>query len=86
MQKISLDDLKNKICVITGGGGVIGASLAQGLASLGVKTVVLDLSMEASNRVAEKIKHENSLSNCQVSKTESEQPKPTLKPIRRMKL
>ncbi|MBS5979694.1 MAG: toprim domain-containing protein [Dysgonomonas mossii] len=34
----------------------------------------------------QKIKHENSLSNCQVSKTESEQPKPTLKPIRRMKL
>jgi len=58
MQKISFDDLKNKVCVITGGGGVIGSSMALGLATLGVKIVILDLNIEVSNQVVEKIKTE----------------------------
>ena len=58
MQKISFDDLKNKVCVITGGGGVIGSSMALGLAALGVKIVILDLNIEVANRVVEKIKTE----------------------------
>jgi len=35
MTKLSFEDLRGKVCVLTGGGGVIGASLARGLGSLG---------------------------------------------------
>ncbi len=38
-----LDDLKGKCCVITGGAGVIGTSLVDGLAKAGVKVAILDL-------------------------------------------
>ena len=31
----TLDDIKGKVCVITGGGGVIGTSFAVGLAEAG---------------------------------------------------
>ena len=44
--------LKGKICVITGGGGVLGSSIARGLASAGIITVILDLNEEAAHRVA----------------------------------
>ncbi|MBN1523297.1 MAG: SDR family oxidoreductase [Spirochaetales bacterium] len=52
---VSFDDLKGKVCAITGGGGIIGASLSQALAGLGVKVAVLDLNVEAANKVAEQI-------------------------------
>ncbi len=42
MMQVSFDDLKGKVCVITGGGGVIGQSLIRGLASCGVNIVLLD--------------------------------------------
>ncbi len=38
MHKYSFDDLNGKVCVLTGGGGVIGAVFAKGLASVGAKT------------------------------------------------
>ena len=41
MNKISFDDLNGKVCVITGGAGVLGSSIAMGLASVGCKTVIL---------------------------------------------
>jgi hypothetical protein len=43
MTKLSFEDLNNKVCVITGGGGVIGKALALGLGAVGVKTALLDL-------------------------------------------
>jgi NAD(P)-dependent dehydrogenase (short-subunit alcohol dehydrogenase family) len=55
MNQLSFEDLKGKVCVITGGGGVIGKSLAQGLASVGVQMVVTDLSIDAAETVAEEI-------------------------------
>ncbi len=58
MTKISFDDLKNKVCVITGGGGVIGKALAIGLGSAGVKTVLLDLNKEMADKVAAEVKTE----------------------------
>ena len=58
MTKISLDDLKNKVCVITGGGGVIGKALAIGLGSAGVKTALLDLNKEMADKVAAEVKAE----------------------------
>lgn len=50
-----ISDLKDKICVITGGGGVIGTSIAHGLASAGVIPVILDINEEAAKKVASDI-------------------------------
>ena len=58
MTKISFDDLNNKVCVITGGGGVIGKALAIGLGSAGVKTALLDLNKEMADKVAAEVKSE----------------------------
>jgi NAD(P)-dependent dehydrogenase (short-subunit alcohol dehydrogenase family) len=58
MMKISFDDLKGKVCVLTGGAGVIGASIAKGLASVGVKTAILDLNKEAAEKMAAEIEKE----------------------------
>jgi NAD(P)-dependent dehydrogenase (short-subunit alcohol dehydrogenase family) len=54
----NLNDLKDKVCVITGGGGVIGASLATGLATAGIVTVILDINEEAAKKVAEMVREE----------------------------
>lgn len=54
----NLNDLKDKVCVITGGGGVIGASLATGLGGAGIVTVILDINEEAAQKVAISVKEE----------------------------
>jgi NAD(P)-dependent dehydrogenase (short-subunit alcohol dehydrogenase family) len=48
-------NLKNKVAVITGGGGVICSTMAKSLAEEGVKTVILDLNREAADKVASEI-------------------------------
>jgi len=53
-----LKDLNGKVCVITGGGGVIGSSLASGLAEAGIVTVILDINEEAAQMVASVVKKE----------------------------
>ena len=58
MEAISFKDLNNKVCAITGGGGVIGKSLAAGLASVGVKVAILDLYKDAADNAAEYIESE----------------------------
>jgi len=55
MEEQILKDLKDKVCVITGGGGVLGNSMARGLASAGVVTVILDIDEVAAKKVAEEI-------------------------------
>ncbi|MBZ0180215.1 MAG: SDR family NAD(P)-dependent oxidoreductase [Melioribacteraceae bacterium] len=61
MKGTSFADLKNKVCVITGGGGVIGNSLATGLAKAAVKIAVLDISKTNASELAEKLQKER---NC----------------------
>ncbi len=56
--KYTFENLKDKICVITGGGGVIGSTLAKGLASVGIKTAILDIDEDAAKKVAADIKNE----------------------------
>jgi NAD(P)-dependent dehydrogenase (short-subunit alcohol dehydrogenase family) len=58
MEKPAFKDLENKICVITGGAGVLGNSIARGLAAAGVVTVVLDINEEAAKATAEAISSE----------------------------
>ena len=52
MTNASFNDLKGKVCVITGGGGIIGRALAEGLAAAGVKMAVIDLAKDAAASVA----------------------------------
>ena len=59
INKISFDDLKGKVCVLTGGAGVIGASLVRGLASVGVKTAIVDLNEEAATGLAAEVQKES---------------------------
>jgi NAD(P)-dependent dehydrogenase (short-subunit alcohol dehydrogenase family) len=48
-------NLTGKRCVITGGGGVLGTTIARGLAEAGVITVILDINEEAAKKVANEI-------------------------------
>jgi len=50
--KLSFNDLAGKVCVVTGGAGVICSSMARGLASVGVKVVVSDRNQENAEKVA----------------------------------
>lgn len=58
-----MKDLAGKVCVITGGGGVLGSSMAQGLASAGVVTVILDIDEAAAQRVASQISAEHGVAS-----------------------
>ena len=50
-----LEDLKGKCCIITGGAGVIGRSLVEALAKVGVKTAILDLNGDMATKTAKDI-------------------------------
>jgi NAD(P)-dependent dehydrogenase (short-subunit alcohol dehydrogenase family) len=65
--KYSFDDLKGKVCVITGGAGVIGTSIVRGLASAGVKTAIVDLNREAAEQLAAQIQQEFNVTTIGVS-------------------
>lgn len=49
-------DLKNKVAVVTGGGGVLCSSMAGALAACGAKVAVADLRLEAAEKAAEAIR------------------------------
>ena len=58
MNKLSFDDLSNKVCVITGGAGIIGASIVKALAANGIKTAILDLNEKEAADLANRIEKE----------------------------
>lgn len=51
--------LKNRVAVVTGGGGVLCSGFSKALASQGMKVAVLDLKLEAAQKVADEIKSES---------------------------
>lgn len=51
-------NLKNKVAVITGAGGVICSSMAKSLAAMGVKTALIDINAEAVENLAKEIEAE----------------------------
>ncbi len=63
MKPISFDDLKGKVCVITGGAGVLGSAMVKALASVGMKIAIADINKEIADKVAAEIAGE---SNSQV--------------------
>lgn len=48
-------DLKNKICAITGAGGVICGEFARALAACGAKVALLDINFDAAKKIADEI-------------------------------
>lgn len=51
-------NLEGKVCVVTGGGGVLCSAFAKALAANGAKVAVLDLRVENANKVADEINAE----------------------------
>lgn len=49
-------NLNDKVCVITGGGGVLCSTIAKALASQGIKTAILDINGEIAEQIATEIK------------------------------
>ncbi len=58
MNPISFNDLKGKVCVITGGAGVIGSSMVKAMASVGVKIAIADINKAVADKVAAEISKE----------------------------
>lgn len=56
MQTHPLFDLTGKHAVITGGGGILGGAMAEGLAEAGARVAVTSLTLDESNAVVERIK------------------------------
>ena len=48
-------DLKDKVAVVTGGGGVLCGVFAKAIAACGAKVAILDLRKEAADKVADEI-------------------------------
>lgn len=55
MEPISFKDLSGKVCVITGGAGVIGLALVRALASVNVKIAIADINKETAEKVAAEV-------------------------------
>lgn len=55
---MSFNDLSGKVCVITGGAGIIGTALVKAMASVGVKIAIADINKTIADKVAEEIAQE----------------------------
>ena len=54
------ENLKGKVAVVTGGGGVLCAAFAKTLAKQGCKVAVLDLNEEAAKKCADECRRRRS--------------------------
>ena len=59
MQALSFNDLKGKVCVITGGAGVLGSAMVKAMASVGTKIAIADINKEIADKVAAEIASES---------------------------
>lgn len=55
MEPINFKDLSNKVCVITGGAGVIGVEMVKALASVNTKIAIVDINKETADKVAAEV-------------------------------
>lgn len=68
------ENLKNRVAVITGGGGVLCSGFSKDLAAFGVKVAILDLKLDAAQKVADEINANNGTAiavECNVLEKES---------------
>jgi NAD(P)-dependent dehydrogenase (short-subunit alcohol dehydrogenase family) len=59
MKPLSFEDLKGKVCVITGGAGVLGTAMVSAIASVGTKIAIADINKEVAEKVAAEIARES---------------------------
>ncbi|NQU54315.1 MAG: SDR family oxidoreductase [Bacteroidetes bacterium] len=59
MKPTSFNDLKGKVCVITGGAGVLGSAMVRAIASVGTKIAIADINKELAEKVAAEIAAES---------------------------
>ncbi len=59
MQPTSFNDLKGKVCVITGGAGVLGSAMVKAIAAVGTKIAIADINKEVAEKVAAEIATES---------------------------
>jgi NAD(P)-dependent dehydrogenase (short-subunit alcohol dehydrogenase family) len=59
MKPLSFNDLKGKVCVITGGAGVLGTAMVKAIASVGTKIAIADINKEVAEKVAAEIAAES---------------------------
>ncbi|VAW21166.1 D-mannonate oxidoreductase [hydrothermal vent metagenome] len=55
MKPMSFEDLRGKVCVITGGAGVLGSTMVKAMASVGLKIAIADINKEVADKVAAEI-------------------------------
>lgn len=55
MKPLSFSDLEGKVCVITGGAGVLGSAMVKAIASVGTKIAIADINEEVAAKVASEI-------------------------------
>jgi NAD(P)-dependent dehydrogenase (short-subunit alcohol dehydrogenase family) len=55
MKRFDFSKLAGKVCVITGGAGVIGVALCEALASVGIHVAIIDLNRENADAIATQI-------------------------------
>lgn len=58
MKPLSFNDLQGKVCVVTGGAGVLGSAMIRAIASVGAKIAIADLNKEVADKVAAEISAE----------------------------
>lgn len=58
MNPLSFNDLQGKVCVITGGAGVLGSAMVKAIASVGTKIAIADINKEIADKVAAEISAE----------------------------
>lgn len=58
MNALSFNDLSGKVCVVTGGAGVIGSAMVRALAALGTKVAIINRNGENAKNVAAQIQSE----------------------------
>ena len=58
MKPMSFEDLNGKVCVITGGAGVLGSAMVKAMASVGIKVAIADINKEVADKVAGEISAE----------------------------
>lgn len=59
IQHVDFPGLSGRVCVITGGAGILGRTICQGLVDSGIKTAILDLNPEAAGKLAVKLESES---------------------------
>ncbi len=58
MATMNFEDINGKVCVITGGAGIIGSAMAKALALVGAKIAIADINKEAAQKIAAVISKE----------------------------